>query len=59
MIKGKCYVVNGKYFYDPIEGFNYEEGYNYEIEVERIYTEKRLVSGKRAVYIRTIKKEKV
>ncbi|MEH6580095.1 MAG: DUF4377 domain-containing protein [Amphritea sp.] len=29
----KCMVVNGKYFYDDIDGFTYEEGYRYMIEV--------------------------
>ena len=36
----KCMVVNGNYFYDSIEGFEYEEGYNYEIKVN-----KELVEG--------------
>lgn len=30
-----CLVVNGSLFYDPIEGFNFEEGYTYRLKVER------------------------
>jgi len=29
----KCLIVNGKYFYDHIEGFEYEEGYEYVLTV--------------------------
>ncbi|PLW79391.1 hypothetical protein C0585_08175 [Candidatus Woesearchaeota archaeon] len=32
----KCMVVNGKFFYDQIEGFDFEEGYTYELKVEKI-----------------------
>jgi len=32
----KCMVVNGNYFYDQIEGFDFEEGYKYELKVEKI-----------------------
>lgn len=31
----ECLVVNGEYFYDPIEGFEFEEGYDYELLVKR------------------------
>lgn len=31
----QCLVVDGKYFYDSIEGFEYEEGYVYRIRMER------------------------
>ncbi|MEK6846721.1 MAG: DUF4377 domain-containing protein [Nanoarchaeota archaeon] len=36
LVPTQCLVVNGQYFYDNIEGFNYEEGYNYLIKVKRI-----------------------
>ncbi len=31
----KCLIVNGSMFYDRINGFQYEEGYQYELLVER------------------------
>ena len=31
----KCLVVDGEYFYDTIEGFEYEPGYTYRIRMER------------------------
>ena len=31
----QCMVVDGGLFYDPIEGFDYQEGYTYELKVER------------------------
>lgn len=31
----QCLVVDGEYFYDSIEGFEYEEGYIYRIRMER------------------------
>jgi len=31
----KCMVINDKYFYDNIEGFEFESGYNYEIKVKK------------------------
>ena len=31
----KCLVVDGLYFYDEIEGFDYEPGYRYVIGMER------------------------
>lgn len=31
----QCLVVDGEYFYDSIEGFEYEEGYVYRIRMER------------------------
>lgn len=31
----KCMVVNGEYFYDSIRGFDYQEGYDYEITVKK------------------------
>ena len=37
----KCLVVNGEYFYNTIDGFNYEDGYEYELLVNiiQIYDE--------------------
>ncbi len=31
----KCLLVDGKFFYDSIEGFHYEPGYRYMIRMER------------------------
>lgn len=31
----ECLVVDGELFYDEIEGFEFEEGYRYRVEVER------------------------
>ena len=31
----KCMVVDGKFFYDRIEGFDFEEGYDYRLRIER------------------------
>ncbi len=31
----KCLVVDGKFFYDSIAGFDYEPGYRYMIRMER------------------------
>lgn len=31
----KCLVVNGQFFYDTIEGFQYEEGFTYELSVKK------------------------
>ena len=31
----QCLVVDGAFFYDSIEGFEYEEGYIYRIRIER------------------------
>lgn len=31
----KCLVVDGLYFYDSIDGFDYEPGYRYLIRMER------------------------
>lgn len=31
----QCLVVDGEYFYDSIEDFEYEEGYVYRIRMER------------------------
>jgi len=31
----KCMVVNGEYFYGKISGFDYQEGYQYKLKVEK------------------------
>lgn len=31
----KCMIVNGELFYDAIDGFDYEPGYEYKIKIER------------------------
>ena len=31
----KCLVVDGRYFYDAIEGFDHEPGYRYRLRMER------------------------
>ena len=31
----KCMIVDGNFFYDRIEGFDYEEGYVYELRIEK------------------------
>ena len=30
-----CMVVDGGLFYDPIDGFDYEPGYEYRLKIER------------------------
>lgn len=35
----KCLIVNGENFYDTIQGFEYQEGYEYELLVKRIERE--------------------
>lgn len=36
--KRKCMVVNGELFYNTIEGFVYEEGYHYILDVKEVHT---------------------
>ena len=31
----KCMVVDGQLFYERIEGFDYQEGYDYRLRIER------------------------
>lgn len=31
----ECMIVDGEFFYQPIEGFTHEPGYVYELRVER------------------------
>ena len=31
----KCMIVDGNFFYDHIEGFDYEEGYVYRLRIEQ------------------------
>ncbi|UTZ24070.1 DUF4377 domain-containing protein [Vibrio campbellii] len=32
----KCTVVDGNYFYDQIDGFEFEPGYEYTLQIKRI-----------------------
>lgn len=34
IVPQECYVVNDELFYDPIEGFDFESGYEYTLRVE-------------------------
>mgnify|MGYP000221095660 CR=1 FL=1 len=31
----KCLIVDGSFFYDTIQGFDFERGYEYQLEIER------------------------
>ena len=31
----KCMIVNGEFFYDSIDGFEFEPGYEYKLRIER------------------------
>jgi heat shock protein HslJ len=44
----ECLVVNGEYFYDEIQGFEYEPGYQYTLQVER--TERENVPADASAY---------
>lgn len=44
----KCLIVNGEFFYDSIEGFEFEEGTEYEILVAR--TERENVPADASIY---------
>lgn len=48
----KCMVVNGNYFYDSIEGFSFEEGFEYELKVKK--TERENVPADASKYIYTL-----
>jgi heat shock protein HslJ/membrane-bound inhibitor of C-type lysozyme len=45
----ECLVVNGEYFYDDIQGFTYEPGYQYTLQVER--TERENVPADASAYV--------
>ncbi len=51
----ECLIVNDKYFYDTIEGFNFEEGYKYQLLVER--TEREDVPADASKYTYRLIKE--
>ncbi len=58
----KCLVVDGEYFYENIEGFNFEAGNAYIIEIERsqAYTDKKVpadVGAYRYKLIKILKKQ--
>ncbi len=48
----ECLVVNGEYFYDTIQGFDFEEGYEYDLLVER--TERASVPADANKYVYTL-----
>ena len=48
----KCMVVNDKFFYDSIEGFDYQAGYEYELLVEK--TERENVPADASKYTYTL-----
>jgi hypothetical protein len=56
----ECLVVNGELFYEEIEGFDFEPGFSYILEVER--TERQNVPADRSSYnyrlIEEVEKEK-
>ena len=61
-----CYLIRTEdgeteFFYDSIEGFNYEWGHNYEIEVEKLKIENPMADASSFSYRlkKLIKKEKV
>ncbi len=45
-----CMIVNDEYFYDSIVGFEYEEGYNYELRVELIDRENPPADASSVIY---------
>ncbi|CAH8239539.1 DUF4377 domain-containing protein [Vibrio aestuarianus] len=60
----KCLVVDGSLFYDGIQGFSFEEGYEYELEIEKakLYTEETVpadASLYRYSLLKILTKEKV
>jgi hypothetical protein len=46
----ECMVVDDKFFYDDIEGFDYEEGYTYEIKVKKTEIENPPMDGSSIKY---------
>jgi len=51
----ECLVVNGEYFYDSIQGFEFEPGFNYVLLVER--TERENVPADASAYVYTLVQE--
>ena len=45
----KCFVINGEFFYDSIEGFNFKDGTEYQIRVAR--TERKNIPADASRYI--------
>lgn len=45
----KCMVVNGEYFYDSIQGFEFESGFEYELKVKK--TERENVPADASMYV--------
>lgn len=46
----QCLIVNGSMFYDRIRGFEYEEGYQYELLVERTARERSQIPADASRY---------
>ncbi|HFQ5382921.1 TPA: DUF4377 domain-containing protein [Vibrio vulnificus] len=60
----KCLVVDGSLFYDSIQGFSFEDGYEYKLEIEKVkfYTEETVPADASLYRYRLLKvlaKEKV
>lgn len=36
LVPMKCLVVDGEYFYSPIQGFDFTDGYNYTLKLLRV-----------------------
>ena len=50
----ECMVVDGELFYDNIEGFEYEEGYVYSLEVEQIFKDEPVPADSASWYYELI-----
>jgi len=59
----KCLIVNGEYFYDDIKGFEYEEGYEYILTVNKEKAFDGEVPADASIYkytlVEVVSKEKV
>lgn len=53
----KCLVVDGGFFYEPIKGFDFKQGYDYKLEIQRIqlYTESTVPADANLYEYRLIK----
>lgn len=58
---GKCWIINGEKSYQQIEGFEYEEGYSYflEVKITEIENPPADASSLRYDLIKVISKTKV
>ncbi|MEK6917488.1 MAG: DUF4377 domain-containing protein [Nanoarchaeota archaeon] len=55
----KCLIVNGERFYNSIDGFDYEEGYSYvlEVKITKIKNPPADASSSRYDLVKVISKE--